>query len=35
VLTLYLPKGGTIFIYVLTILILLARPQGLFGRKGL
>jgi branched-chain amino acid transport system permease protein len=34
VLTLYLPKGGTIFIYVLTILILLARPQGLFGRKG-
>jgi branched-chain amino acid transport system permease protein len=35
VLTLYLPKGGTIFIYVLTILILLARPQGLSGRKGL
>ncbi len=35
VLTLYLPKGGTIFIYVLTILILLARPQGLFGRKEL
>jgi branched-chain amino acid transport system permease protein len=35
VLTLYLPKGGTIFIYVLTILILLARPQGLLGRKGL
>jgi branched-chain amino acid transport system permease protein len=33
VLTLYLPKGGTIFIYALTILILLARPQGLFGRK--
>jgi branched-chain amino acid transport system permease protein len=33
VLTLYLPKGGTIFIYVLTILILLARPQGLLGRK--
>jgi branched-chain amino acid transport system permease protein len=35
VLTLYLPKGGTIFIYVFTILILLARPQGLFGRKEL
>jgi branched-chain amino acid transport system permease protein len=33
VLTLYLPKGGTIFIYLLTILILLARPQGLFGRS--
>jgi branched-chain amino acid transport system permease protein len=35
VLTLYLPKGGTLFIYALTILILLARPQGLFGRKDL
>jgi branched-chain amino acid transport system permease protein len=34
VLTLYLPKGGTIFIYLLTILILLVRPQGLSGRKG-
>jgi branched-chain amino acid transport system permease protein len=33
VLQLYLPKGGTIFIYVLTILLLLWRPQGLFGRK--
>jgi branched-chain amino acid transport system permease protein len=33
VLKLYLPKGGTMFIYVLTILILLWRPQGLFGRK--
>ena len=33
VLTFYLPKGGTIFIYVLTILILLVRPQGLLGRK--
>jgi len=30
---LYLPKGGTIFIYALTILLLLWRPQGLFGRK--
>ena len=34
VLKLYLPKGGTIFIYVLTILVLLWRPQGLFGRKS-
>ncbi len=33
VLTFYLPKGGTIFIYALTILLLLARPQGLLGRK--
>ncbi len=32
-LKLYLPKGGTIFIYVLTILLLLWRPRGLFGRK--
>jgi branched-chain amino acid transport system permease protein len=35
VLKLYLPKGGTLFIYALTILILLIRPQGLFGRKEL
>jgi branched-chain amino acid transport system permease protein len=34
VLKLYLPKGGTIFIYLLTILLLLWRPQGLFGRKA-
>jgi branched-chain amino acid transport system permease protein len=33
VLKLYLPKGGTIFIYALTILLLLWRPQGLSGRK--
>ena len=33
VLKLYLPKGGTIFIYALTILLLLWRPQGIFGRK--
>jgi branched-chain amino acid transport system permease protein len=33
VLKLYLPQGGTLFIYVLTILLLLWRPQGLFGRK--
>ncbi len=32
-LKLYLPKGGTIFIYALTILLLLWRPQGLLGRK--
>jgi branched-chain amino acid transport system permease protein len=33
-LKLYLPKGGTIFIYALAILILLWRPQGLFGGKA-
>jgi branched-chain amino acid transport system permease protein len=33
VLKIYLPKGGTLFIYALTILLLLWRPQGLFGRK--
>ena len=32
-LKLYVPKGGTIFIYALTILLLLWRPQGLFGKK--
>jgi branched-chain amino acid transport system permease protein len=32
-LKLYLPKGGTIFIYALAILLLLWRPQGLLGRK--
>jgi branched-chain amino acid transport system permease protein len=32
-LKLYLPVGGTIFIYALTILLLLWRPQGLFGGK--
>jgi branched-chain amino acid transport system permease protein len=30
----YIPKGGTMFIYVLTILLLLWRPQGLLRRKG-
>jgi branched-chain amino acid transport system permease protein len=30
----YLPKGGTVFIYALTILLLLWRPQGLFGSAG-
>jgi branched-chain amino acid transport system permease protein len=34
ILKLYLPKGGAIFIYALTILVLLWRPQGLFGRKS-
>jgi branched-chain amino acid transport system permease protein len=29
----YLPQGGTMFIYVLTILFLLWRPQGLLGGK--
>jgi branched-chain amino acid transport system permease protein len=31
-LKIYLPQGGTMFIYVLTILLLLWRPQGLFGK---
>lgn len=31
---LYLPKGGTLFIYALTILLLLWRPQGLFRARG-
>jgi len=30
----YLPQGGTVFIYGLTILLLLWRPQGLFGRAA-
>jgi branched-chain amino acid transport system permease protein len=30
----YLPQGGTVFIYALTILLLLLRPQGLFGSKS-
>jgi branched-chain amino acid transport system permease protein len=29
----YVPQGGTLFIYAMTILLLLWRPQGLFGRK--
>jgi branched-chain amino acid transport system permease protein len=28
----YLPQGGSVFIYAMTILLLLWRPQGLFGR---
>lgn len=27
------PKGGTLFIYALTLALLLWRPQGLFGRR--
>jgi branched-chain amino acid transport system permease protein len=30
----YLPQGGTLFIYALTILLLLWRPRGLFGGKA-
>ncbi len=33
-LKIYLPQGGTMFIYVLTILLLLWRPQGLFGKPS-
>jgi branched-chain amino acid transport system permease protein len=29
----YVPQGGTAFIYALTILLLLWRPQGLFGTR--
>jgi branched-chain amino acid transport system permease protein len=34
VLKIYFPKGGTIFIYALTLVLLLWRPQGLFGKKA-
>jgi branched-chain amino acid transport system permease protein len=30
----YLPQGGILFIYALTILLLLWRPQGLFGKSA-
>ena len=33
-LKIYFPKGGTMFIYLLTLGFLLARPQGLFGKRG-
>ena len=33
-LKLYVPKGGTLFIYALTILLLLWRPQGLFRKQA-
>ena len=34
VLKIHFPKGGTIFIYALTLILLLWRPHGLFGRRG-
>jgi len=34
VLKIHFPKGGTMFIYALTIAFLLARPQGLFGKRA-
>jgi branched-chain amino acid transport system permease protein len=34
VLKIYFPKGGTMFIYALTLIFLLARPQGIFGKRG-
>jgi branched-chain amino acid transport system permease protein len=34
VLKIYFPKGGTFFIYALALLLLLWRPQGLFGKRG-
>ncbi len=34
VLKIHLPQGGTMFIYALTLILLLARPQGLFGKPG-
>ena len=30
----YFPKGGTLFIYALTLVLLLWRPHGLFGRRA-
>ncbi|NJN39568.1 MAG: branched-chain amino acid ABC transporter permease [Gammaproteobacteria bacterium] len=33
VLKLYFPKGGTLFIYALTLVALLWRPHGLFGGR--
>jgi branched-chain amino acid transport system permease protein len=30
----YYQQGGTLFIYVLTIVLLLLRPQGLFGKSA-
>ena len=34
VLKIYFPKGGTMFIYALTLILLLWRPQGLFGKRA-
>ncbi|MBI1943121.1 MAG: branched-chain amino acid ABC transporter permease [Betaproteobacteria bacterium] len=33
VLKIYFPKGGAMFIYALTLALLLWRPQGLFGKR--
>ena len=33
-LKLYFPQGGTLFIYAFTMVVLLWRPQGLFGRRS-
>ncbi|MET0981152.1 MAG: branched-chain amino acid ABC transporter permease, partial [Telluria sp.] len=30
----YLPSGGGIVIYVVTLILLLMRPNGLFGRTA-
>jgi branched-chain amino acid transport system permease protein len=34
VLKVQFPKGGTMFIYALAMILLLLRPQGLFGKKA-
>jgi branched-chain amino acid transport system permease protein len=34
VLKIYFPKGGTMFIYALTLVLLLWRPHGLFGKRA-
>jgi len=34
VLKLYFPKGGTMFIYAFSLVVLLWRPQGLFGTRS-
>jgi len=34
VLKIEFPKGGTLFIYALTMILLLWRPRGLFGKRG-
>jgi branched-chain amino acid transport system permease protein len=34
VLKIEFPQGGTMFIYALTLVLLLWRPQGLFGRRA-
>ncbi|HEV8261179.1 MAG TPA: branched-chain amino acid ABC transporter permease [Burkholderiales bacterium] len=34
ILKIHFPKGGTMFIYALTLILLLWRPQGVFGKHG-